>query len=281
MTYCRLPGHGRISEIVYNRHLNCYLLSVDSFIYRKDIDKKLVYIYLRVNCGVIAANSLKYSNFHKRLFINKFESYLSVVNPRSKKVEINMRKKTGDKIGDFKLFGQHDNRLVSVTFDGYVALYNLTHNKKRGVISQSRLDLISQRREQPTSIAVCNKNRYLLVEISEGVKWIYGKMVVLIVRRDSLSIAATIDQFDNAIGSIRALECCGYAGNHILWVGLTEDTIGTARVYDYDPETGVLAERGDKRVDHEELYPKKLHFMNGKFYYSGMDGQLMSLRVYN
>ena len=76
-----------------------------------------------------------------------------------------------------------------------------------------------------------------------------------------------------------ALESLGYVDKHILWVGLSRKRNGPAHIYDYDMETHDLRELEEKRKDHGENYPCKLHPLGDSFCYTGDHGKLMSLNL--
>ena len=76
-----------------------------------------------------------------------------------------------------------------------------------------------------------------------------------------------------------SLRCLGYFGKNILWIGLSDNTIGGLQVCDDDTEKQELKELKDKRVDHQEVEPQELHPLGNKFYYTGRDGRLMSVNL--
>ena len=62
---------------------------------------------------------------------------------------------------------------------------------------------------------------------------------------------------------------------------MQEDNEGIAQVYDFDMKSGILREIMEKRVPHQETNPVKLHYLVDRFFYTGFEGKLMSLKVWN
>ena len=88
----------------------------------------------------------------------------------------------------------------------------------------------------------------------------------------------SLDLYREKIGAKYALEAFGYAGAHILWVGLS-NAHGIAQLFDYDTEAGYFRELKNKRLAHEEADPARLVRLQDIFYYTGDRGKLMKLTV--
>ena len=119
--------HGNdLSDLVYVIALNFYLLGTDSMLFRKDIGNKPPYPFMKEKCaGNRAVAGLRYSKLHQRIIINKEWKNISVLNPKTRKIEIEITKSVGNEIREFKLFGKNENRVVSITEDGHILLYSL------------------------------------------------------------------------------------------------------------------------------------------------------------
>ena len=70
----------RLRDAIYIKHLNCYLMSLDKTLYRKDIDEKPPYVFMNIVCGYRFGACFLYSDVHERLIIHKGHISLSVVN---------------------------------------------------------------------------------------------------------------------------------------------------------------------------------------------------------
>ena len=267
-------------DMIYIQPLYCYFFQHKMKLYRKDITNKPPYLYMDVLCGVRNGACFRYSNLHEKLIINKDAQNISVVDLQRKKVEIEVKKRVGMGIMDFRLFGSKEDQVVSVTNDGFVLLYKLDYGQKRGsVIDHSEIKLFRDRAEMPVSVAVCGKGEYVFVEIGQGqIPWVSCRIVVLQIRGKSLTQKHTFELAKTGVNEKFAFEFFRYVGRHILLVGLSRKC-GSALVYDFDTRTGELRGLGGNKVSHEEKDPAKLHRLGDKFYYTGDLGNLMSLSI--
>ena len=265
-------------DIIYIPPVNSYFLASETKLYRKDIDDKPPYLFIDMNCGYRVGACLRYSRLHERMIINKDSRNISVIDPETKEIEIELERIGKGKIMDFRLFGEDQDQVVSVTEDGHVILIGLDYEEKRARVSQSEVKMIVEREDRPRSIAVCDENHFVLVEIGQWRKpYICSRTILFEVRDGILVNLASIDQHSQEIGCKWALECLGYFGVNVLWLGLSRN--GPVQVYAYNIETGKLKELEDKGVSHEEKYPLRLHRLNDKFYYTGYNGRFMSLSL--
>ena len=274
-------GYGDLKDIIYIPSLNCYFLALVEKLYRKDIDDKPGYLFMDVNYGFRTGGCFRYSDLNQRLITVKDFTKITILNPKTKKLESLMKYgEQEDYISDFRIFGEQQDRLAVLEYQGQVTLCSLTHGRGRGQIGLYQIMLLNERYEEPISIEVCPRNKYLLVEIGETQGRRTSRLFIFQVVKDTLVKKTCIEPGGPRLHQKNALACCGYVGTHVLWVGMTFDH-GKAQLFDYDTKTGVLRELVDKRVDHEDGCPTKLHRHNGKFFYTGVEGALMSLSVNN
>ena len=271
-----------LRDIIYIPPLNCYFLNHHDKFYRKDINNKAPYLYIDVSCSLRYGGCFRYSLLNHRLIISKDCLKISVINPKTRKVEVSINKNVGNEVQDFRVFGEQRTKVVAVTMNGYVLLYSLSFGQKRGMLGDSKIELMWERGESPKSIAVCEKNRFVLLGLGQSsFPFISSRMMIFQVYGDTLVQAAVIDHLYQDIGSKYSIDCLRYVGTHLLWVGLAFGKNGPVQVYDYNTESGELKELEDKRISHQENMPFKLHRLNDKFYYTGLNGQVMSLSFSN
>ena len=278
----KIYGDDFFMDIIYCPTVNCYFLAHPDGLQRKDIDDKPPYLFMHMKFGWSSMSCFIYSKVNQSLLAIKESLNLLVINPRLKKIELELKNPVGDMIKEFRLFGEKDNRVVSLTWEGHVILYSLTHGKKRGVVDFYSIGRIEERLEFGISIAA--KNDYVLVEMKGlyNSAHVCSRMIAFKLNGDTLIKKSCIDQYNQKIGEKMALEHCGSTGSHILWVGLSNDNEkGLAQLYDYDTEGEVLQELEDKRVYHQERLPQRLIIQSGKFYYVGWFGKLMRLSLNN
>ena len=294
----------KLWDIVYApAPLNCYFLASLTHLYRKDINKEDPKQLLPIESGTSAGASLRYSTKHQRLIVNAGSKNIVVINPETNDVEIEVQKSIGDEIRDFQLLGKNEDKVVAITPSGYVILYHLDYTKKSGeVVNHLKIDLIEERREYLTKLAIDSKNEHLLIDVQRLNPFICSRLLVLKISGTELVLKTALDQTTKSIKSKSALECLGYSGTNIAFIGLTQYTKGSmdelpvedyggssylgsiipeagiAQIYVYNIESEELRELDDKRVSHGEYKPTNLHRVDGKFYYTGHNGKLMILK---
>ena len=268
-----------LSDMVYINCLDCYLIDYNSQLYRKDIDDSPPYLFMNVVCGHRPGASFRYSQKNEKLIINKDKKKISVISPETIEVDFEVVKDVGNSIQDFRVFGEEENRVISVTGDGHVLVYRLDYTLKTGwVSSTSEVALLESRREEPASIVVGDKNRYVCLEIGQKeMNSLCSRMIIFKLEEECLAQIVVFDQFNLKIPVKDALECVGYSGKHILWVGLSWNTKGLVQLYDYNTQSGVLTELEEKRVAHKEKNPLKLQRFGNTFYYTGEFGKVMRM----
>ena len=279
-----LPQDGRdLEDALYYPPLDCYFLATQGMLFRKDIDDKPAYLFMEVKCGWKSGAFLSYSNFGQRLIVNKDCKNIAVINPSTKEVEIELEDDVAQGIWDFVLFGEQEDKVLFVTRGGDLFVYGLDYAHKTGKVIAKYREYLKDKNEIPFSISVCDKNEYALVEF--GWRSLYKnfctRMIILKITQYALFKTASIDQHAQEIGPTWAIDCFGYAGTHILWVGLAKNTKTLVQVFDYDTETAEFKELKDKRVTHQERNPYKLDRLGDRVYYAGFKGKLMSLGLSN
>ena len=278
----KMPGEDHsLWDVVYIPCLNCYLLATPGALYRKEVDGSAPSVYLTIDCGYRIGAFLRYSDLHRRLIINKEGQNIAVIDPVTKKIEIEVDKNFQDHINDFKLFGEKQDKVAAVTKDGYAILYDLIYAQKWGSVTTCyKLKLIEKRNEQPKSIAVCPKNELILIEVGQYSCPCYcSRMMILKIAENDLIVKACLDHYSIQTAEKYALGNFGYVGRHLLWFGLSGEKNGAVQVYDYDSKTNEFKELRGKRESHLESAPCRLLRLGNKFYYTGNKGQLVSLSV--
>ena len=285
-----------LDTAAYIEPLNCYLLNLQSKLYRKDIDSNPPYIFMNLNCGM-SGGKLIYLEKHKRLIMRVGKS-ISAINLETKEVEFESFRSIGEGIISFQLLGGEGAKqnLVSLTYDGYALLHELDFEKKLGhVVGYYNLELDRLKKQGGSILAVCPKKEYILVEEGEfGGSHLsyrrpasYSRMVLLKIEGTNLIKKAELVIRSQTIRKKTALKCCGYSGRHLVWVGLTtgiewpreSKREGIIQLFDYDIVTGELKELQSKRVSHQELSPMDLQRIGGHYYYTGGNGNLMKLSI--
>ena len=273
---------GSLKDVIYVASENFYLLNHDSRLYRKDFDGNPPYPFMDINCGGKSGASFLYSSIHHRLVINHDFETISVVNLDTKKVEFSVEKSVGDYISDFQLLGEDEDRVVYLTDDGHILVYQLLYDQKSAqLLDYYRVSFTQDRKEYGLSIAVCPRSKYLIAEIADlrSLSWQSSQLVCFQISEDTIVKKAIIDQFSHQMGAKYALKCIGYFGSHLIWIGFSFGSKRVAQMYDFDLEKNILSELEGKRVSHEENSPLKICSYGDGFYYTGSQSTLMKLSI--
>ena len=283
----KLPiSDNTLRDIVYIPSINSYLLATNFSIYKKEIDKSPIKLFLDIKCGHIdrPGSFLRYSRFNQRLIVSQESRSISVINPKTKKIELEFKAilRDYDHIQDLRIFGVHEDRVAVLTVFGNLILFRLNSKVLRGLETRYEIELVNDttKDEEPVSVTVCDKNRYIGVEIGiYDSPYICSRMLVFRIEDDHhLALKTSLDLFGEDIGCKYAFDCFGYLGSRfVIWVGLTTELDIIAQVYVYDIKRGVLEELVDKRVPHVEVDPYRFHRIENELYYTGNLAQLMRL----
>ena len=268
-------------DIIYVEHLDCYLMDHYKKLWRKGIDGNPPYVYIDMSYSHTSSATFFYSALNQRLIIKKDQNVISAINLETKEAEIEVTKDIGGSIDHFRLFGEDENQVVGLIEKGVVILYELDYKNKTGeVASHYKIPLIDSRSERAITVAVCDKGRYIMVEIQTVMRWKCSRMMILEITTDNALVQREVlDVFDEGIPLKSLLDTFGYVGSHILWVSMSSKADGIAQIFDFDTETSELRELVNKRFLHKEANPTKLHRLGRHFYFVGNSGKIKSLTV--
>ena len=279
----RLPfEHASLNDLVYIEHLNFYLLHYNKKIYRKDIDDQAPYIFMDFECNRRSAVCFRYSAINKALLVKPRPKIISIVDLENKKAIFHLRLNRVARIMDFRIFGEEQQRVILVGDRGDFLQYYLNFSlRKVCCFNHIKIDVIDEGRwEQVSSIAVCPKNEYVLVEIQSWNTNSCSRMMILKLTKTEIVMKAVLDLFEQNLGYKYALRSLGYFGGRAFWLGLTFGENGVVQIFQYDPEKDQFEEEEDLRVSHQEKNPVMIEFFKKhSYFYIGMKGQLMRLKV--
>ena len=107
--------------------------------------------------------------------------------------------------------------------------------------------------EEAISLSVCSKDKYILIEIRERPREaLYcSRMMVFRITEDNalvqtncIDVSSIQEHLHENIPECKfALECFGYVGRYIIWVGLSHNEWrGVVQIYAYNTETDFFGE---------------------------------------
>ena len=90
---------------------------------------------------------------------------------------------------------------------------------------------------------------------------------------------ATLDLAGQGMQWSYPVECFGYSGDHILWIGLSFEKYSEGYLSDYSPQTNELRELKQKRIRLSDGFSYQMKRIGKFFYFTGEIGYLMRLSV--
>ena len=268
-----LPSEIRrmISVVIFIDHLNCYLLYARGIIFRKDVDSRPPYFFMRLVGTSTSRGDFRYSKLNRKVVFGAYSGHISTLNIERKQLEMQMKKVIGGNVCDFKNFGKREEGVACLTTTGEIFLYFLNYEmKKLCAVTHAKINL--ENHKKGSSISICDKNRYLCIEIDS---YQQRKVLLFELRNRSLFKRASFD-LDRDSRCSKSLGKGYYLGDLLLWVGLSK---WKSFVYLYDAETGVFKKLEEQIIAHKQVDPGLIHRVGGHFYYSGNVPYLMKLEI--
>ena len=245
-----IPNVPSTTHIIYITDLDCYLFNYNNALYRKDIDSKPPYLFMKVDFFPVRFGvGFQYSRSFKKLAIVKEKVDMSIINLTSKEAEIDIAKSAGGNIMDFKMT-RPGNIIVAITGDGYLLLYKIDYDNKAGTVHlQKDLKLIKERNEEAKSVEIDWKNKYIIIQIgSETIRQSRSSRILLLSLEETDFVQkGVIDEFEQDIGIKFALSTFWHFEGHVLWVGLSFGEQGFCQLFDFDIGVGEFKELKSKR----------------------------------
>ena len=270
-----------LQDIIYIPTLNSYIVCLNNRLLIKGIDFQPFYPYqVGTTCPGRPGANLRYSKVNNKLFATNMFDKIAVIDPQTRKIEMEaiIVKESPGRVIDFKIMGRKQNKVISVTETKVIVTgFNFT-KKTTSELTSFELKLIKSRYERAVSVAICDKNQYVFVDvgIKEDMTQIMSSRVFIFkLILGSFIEKGCIDLYNLNIGETPAVRHFGNVGTHVLWVGMSWS--GDAFLYDYDAGTGEFRELKEKRVKHQEKCPLKLQLVGDQFFYTGDHGRVMTL----
>ena len=267
-----------LKDIIYINHLDCYLIYIDFKLYRKDVDSKPPYLYLDINCPMNESALFIYSKINKKLLISSFRMSLLVVDLQETTPSLEINRKLRNEINDFCFFGEEEKQIVCETISGGLSIFIFNFDlKKICAVYRCQFQLLDERSERPSYMAVDDQNKYIILEVTSIDSDTSSRMLLFELRQRELVLVASIDRLTQSVNDLSAIGCCGNFGSDIVWIGLTIDDDGFAEIFCFNTESREFVELEKKRVIHQELFPFQMHRLESQFYYTGLEAKVMKL----
>ena len=299
----KLPNHSydNLKGIVYADHLDCFFFAVNGKIYRKDVDDQPFFIFMDSIGSKYEHYRLRYSTINKKMLMLA-SGKLSVIDLDEKRFEFRFVNSLEAKTENFVLFGEQEDKVISASEEGDLFFHVIDYKRKKLLFSNHyKIEMIDDIDEDSvdedgneiwrgrdytitSSLAVSDSNDHIIIEVGKDDDHTYfcSRTIVFKVEGSILVKKAVLVINDVMIYPKLAMACCGCFGSHILWVGVGTDEhngAGDVQIYDYNTDSEKLRELKEKSVEHHEDWPKEIHRMDDRFYYTGRRGRVMALTV--
>ena len=265
--------------MIYIETKDYYLMGYNGKIYRKNIDSKDPYLFIDLKIGVRIGACFRFSKLNNRLITIREKHWISMVDLETKTVDAEIKNLRVQSIWDFKIFDEKEKSVISVTKGGLIEIFKMNYLTQGGyTIDHHDLEL-NRSMETASSLAVCVKSRNVLVLIKNLVSSNSTRMVIFELNKRRLIMNAQLSLEGERIPEQFSLDCHTYAGQKILWVGLSTTRYGSVHVYEYDTQSSELRELSSTRAAHKEIDPVSFHRHRNWYYYTGSLGKLMRFKL--
>ena len=241
---CKIKDEDYLCDIIYIKDLDCYLMLAAYSLYRKDIDDQPPYRFMELKHSVRYRSCLRYSGLNKMLILSDFEGDVFLIDLKRKQIQFKAKKRPGRFMLAFKLFGEKENKMITLTNEGYIIIHAVSYQMRK-VLGIQKIKFSDP---GGRSIAVCDQNHLVLVQ---G----HDRMILFKLEANSLTQIACFDQ--NYF--VPDFNCFGCVGTHVLWIGLCYDLSGSGSIFisDYDIDKKKLKDLVAKRVPMPNFFREK------------------------
>ena len=276
----KLPEDEAVLHAFYADHLDCFIFIIMNKIYRKDINSKPPYLHLETDLDFEEILNLKYSLINRSLiFLTMTDICILDLDAKRVVSKVEMIEEVGWLEG-FTIFGEKENRLVTMSNEGDVSLLTFNFELRR-LLALNRLKIdLNRENETLSSIAVSDLNDYLLFELVEEGENI-SRILIFEVVDNALTKKCEYFRLSRIEKLESSFHCFGQFQNHILWVGLGCKKSAKFHIFDFDVEEGKLRHLEEKGVESQtDCVFELIRFGFGrKFYYTSKGGRVLQLSV--
>ena len=165
-----------LNSAIYIAHLDCFLILIQRGLYRKDINEENFYFWMNLPSLPqlhLSGRVLRYSPRSRRLVCFLLWESLTVINPGSKKIELDLKHEALGVV-DFTLFGKDKSKVAAINFIGQLFLFIMSYSRKKLLASNEvRLQLNLGEKEKVKALATCDKtdqngDEYIMVQTGRG-----------------------------------------------------------------------------------------------------------------
>ena len=225
------------------------------------------------------------------LLVSVDQKYLKCLSLKTQKyIDLKIPKQTyGEKITAHEVFGQSRD-LAAVLTPKFVWIHWFDPEANiNEFVSLHRFKQLS-RQEEANSVAVCPKNRFLMVSTKLGTTSL-SRVMLLEFMENQIEFRQMIEFPKNDIAILSSIKFVryfekngeeGYSGSSLVGVGISKGQWSTDLLFfSYNFENGVFREMQKLSGNIKFKLPMKLVGKNGFFYASGSSGRLLRVLCYS
>ena len=276
-----------LKGVIYVPKHNCYLIDLNNRVYRKDVNKHKIYIFIEKRYAE-SWNEVKYCPETDRLLYDQFYEKVAVVNPLTKRHEIELRhsSRRDCSIKDFGFFGggSPSGLMVIVLYDELeIGLFRAICNpgQKRGMLDLYEIDsLLGSVKEETSNIALAGNGRTFCVALAEEVYLYPTRIIIFSISEDDDSIIEkaqvnlyglkrarifrgifqhVFEEEEKEEGDAQKMFFVAYTTLNMLY--------GTFFLFEYDPFQDELKEVERRRAKFCKGHPLKVCQLHRKEYF--------------
>ena len=275
--------HGRISKTfndvtnaIYVDRYDCYFLCVHSAIYKKEIDDKPAFLWIKTFTGCWICRSPLYNRGLNRLVLDKDFNSLCLANIEERKIEVEIKKDFGADLRDYRLLGDYDHRAIGVTQDGFAILYDFNRRRISDKLDFKKIGMCSSE-DVTARIAVCEGVDLACIATENKGSMCLGKLIMLKASLGRLMVLSSVDVSYLGLRSVEAFSFNRVLGESVVSFVLLGTSTFASQVaeFGFDFEKRVFLEATADDFDYKEQQVKKLSKVGQGFLYTGENGLIV------
>ena len=279
-----------ILDILYIKSMDIYLLGFPHGIYKKEINQKPLQLFSYISVIWTYQPKMRYSKLINRVVITDGKGIFLSLNPKTKKIEARSKRSFVCFGGDFRLFGQNEDKILSVFCDGegennnviYAAIHTfMSTSKIRGPPEVAEFIIKQEYHLSPILfLSVCPKNKFAVIGISSIEEQVRQELKILGLEGDQkLKCITNFQLQDSVIHKLISVDAFVYVDDHLLILCADYFMRGEFRVICYDSSKNLVSALDHARVKHGSVALSRMDRLGRFWFYASSKGNLMRLVI--
>ena len=190
---------------------------------------------------------------------------------------IDIEKDLGGHLWDHQVFGEAMDLVLSLTNDGWIVVHHIDLDGVKATQRCKYKTQFTERVEETSTIAVCPKNRFLMVHTRVNTR--ASRVLIMEFFGDRIQQRSSFDVYQQNIKYFHTAEFYGYVGNLLLLTAITwSEPMSKILSFSFDPKKGELVECGRFRKEIKTKKVRKLVKVDDVFFYSDLSSNLVMIK---